>query len=102
MRYGRNSKKIKVPGMCEGPKLMGMEFNPDLKKKRRSALGRTRHSENSGPEWEACSEGHARCHLGPKLMNRCKPEKDTKEHGQMLKHILELKKGEVPDREAIG
>ena len=39
-----------------------------------------------------CS-GYARCRLETKLLNRCRPEqKNTKEHGKMLKLILELVK----------
>ena len=36
-------------------------------------------------------------------MNHRRPEKkDTKEHGQMLKIILKVEEGEVPDRNAKG
>ena len=32
-------------------------------------------------------------HLGPKLMNRCRPDKnDTKEHRKMFKHISSEKR----------
>ena len=48
--------------------------------------------------WSGCRKcsGCARCALGPKLSNRCRPEEeDTKEYG-----ILELEEGIVPDRNA--
>ena len=39
------------------------------------------------------------CRLGPKLVNRCRPEKkDTKEHGKTLKTILEVAEGRVPHK----
>ena len=65
-----------------------------------------RHGEESGPHWRSvgvgwcikCS-GHARCRLGPRLMNRCRPErKDTNRYGHFLKIIIELEEGRVPDR----
>ena len=49
-----------------------------------------------------CS-GSARWRSGPKLMNRCSPEEvDTKEHGKMVKRILTVEKGRVPDTNARG
>ena len=36
-------------------------------------------------------------------MNHCRPEKeDTNEYGKMLRTILKLEEGEVPDRSAKG
>ena len=44
-----------------------------------------------------------RCCLGPKLLNRCRSEKkDTKKCCKMLKIILKLEEGRVPDRNAKG
>ena len=50
-----------------------------------------------------CS-GFARCRLGPKQMNRCRPaKKDTEECGHMLKLILKFGKKEgCQDRNANG
>ena len=39
--------------------------------------------------------------MGPKLMNRCEP-KEARNGGKMLKIILKLEGGGVPDREAEG
>ena len=48
-----------------------------------------------------CS-GYARCRLGPKQMNHCKPEKtDTQELGRW-KRLLILEERRVPDRNATG
>ena len=51
--------------------------------------------------WCRKCSGYAQWCVGTKLMNRCIPEKkDTKEHGKMLKNVLELGQGDVPDRNA--
>ena len=40
--------------------------------------------------WCGKCSGCARCRLGRKLMNRCRPEKiDTKEHGKMFLSVLD-------------
>ena len=45
----------------------------------------------------------ARQRKGPKLMNRCKPEKtDTKEYGKMLRRILTFEEERVPAKNAEG
>ena len=53
--------------------------------------------------WSRTCSGYAPSRLGPKLMNRCRPESQgAKEHGNMLKIILKLEEGGVPDRSAKG
>ena len=95
---------MKMPGKCKGPGWLEKDF-----KNKRKVWGQEHLEEHAmvgrtDPHGEAlawcrkCS-GFARCRLGPKLMNRCKPEeKGTKEHRKMLKIILKLEKGEVPDK----
>ena len=76
-----------------------MEFDSKLRKVVKCAFWRARHGKKSGSEWcNVCVPGksanYAGSRLGSKLMNRCKPEnKDTKEHGNMLKILLKLKEG---------
>ena len=46
---------------------------------------------------------NVRRRVGPKLMNRCRPEqKGTKELGKMLRMIKKSQEGENPDREGQG
>ena len=53
--------------------------------------------------WCRICSGCALCRLEPQLTKHCRPEKkDTKENGKMLKRILKLEEGRVPDRSANG
>ena len=48
--------------------------------------------------WCRRCSGYARRRLGLELMNRCRPEKkDTQEYVNMLKIIVELEDGQVPN-----
>ena len=86
---------------------MGREgFRPQAESMEKNASGRARLGGDSGPEWRGwcrtCS-GSARCRQGPKLTNRCRPEKtDTNEYLQMLRVHLKLEEGRVPGRNATG
>ena len=48
-----------------------------------------------------CSD-HAKCRLGPKLMNRCRPEEKDAIESENMKIISELEERRVPDRNARG
>ena len=51
--------------------------------------------------WCRKCSGYARQRMGPKLMNRCKPEKvGPKEYGKMLNRIQVLEEGSISAREA--
>lgn len=53
--------------------------------------------------WCSNCSGYARWRLGPKLMNRCNPQKiDTKVDGKVFTNIFQVEEGEVPDRNAKG
>ena len=84
------------------------DSNHKLKKRGKSHVGghdMVRRFDRHGQALIWCREcsGHARQRQGPKLMNRCKPEKmDTKEYGKMLKRILTLEDGRVPAKNARG
>ena len=93
MTCGRSSEKMKMPGMCEGPKVH---------------VGGHDRVRRAGPKGEAlvwcrnCS-GYARRRPCPKLLNRMQAiENITKERGSTLKRILKLEEGEIPDSEAQG
>ena len=103
-----DSKKMKMPGKCEGSRCTGMEFNFKLKRWERRILGGhdlVRRVDPYGEVLVWCRHcaGYGWCRLELKLMNRCRPEQqDTKGHRKMSTRILELEEGAVPDREAQG
>ena len=108
MRCGRSSNNVNMKGTCEGPKWLGKDSNHKFKRWGKAHLGghfMLRRVDRHGEAliWCRKSSGDARCRLGPKLMSRCRPEKmDTRGYGKMLKRIVKLEEGRVPDRNAKG
>ena len=93
MRCGRSGKKMNMPGACEDPRWLGTDFNCKLMKiQGNTHLGGHDMVRRVDPNGEALSSRrkcsrHAPCRLGPKLMNRCRPEKKaTEEDGNMFKN----------------
>ena len=88
VRCGRGSKYMKVPGRCNGPKLL----SKGLGKWERRHLGEHDLVRRMDRKGEA---------MGPMLVNCCRPEQmGTKAFCKMMKRIHILEEGRVPVKEA--
>ena len=102
MTCGRESKYMKMPGRCTGPKLLSKSLG---KWKRRHLGGhdlvRRMDRRREVLIWRRKCSGYARQRMGPKLVNSCKPEQmGTKEFGNMMmKRIQILEEGRVQAKE---
>ena len=108
MRCGRSSKNMKMQGTCKGPEWLREDSKHKLGRWVKSRLGghdMVRRVDSSGEALKCCRKcsSYARQRLGPKFMNRCKPEKmDTKEGENMLRRILPLEEETFPSKNAEG
>ena len=102
MRCGRGSKNMKMPAKMYWTKILVKK----LEKMGRRHLGghdivRRRDRQGEVLVWCRKCSGHARQRLGPKLVNRCKPEQTgTKEFGKKMKGIQTLEEGRVPTKKS--
>ena len=91
---------MKMPGKCTGPKYLSFENTREEKLGSHDLVRRVDWQGETLISCRKCS-GYARQRVGPKLMNRCRPEQvGAKEHGKMVKRIQILEEGRVPAKEA--
>ena len=94
MKRGRNSKTMRMTSKCEG-KVDGKRLQPQAGNMGKAQVGEHDIARREDPTdetlvWCRKCSGYAWRRLGPKLVNRCRPEKqDTIEQGHMLKTIKE-------------
>ena len=93
---------MKMQGKCFEPKLLKI-FWENGEDDNGGGHDLVRRVDRQGEvlKWRRKCSGFARQRMGPKRMNRCKPEPDyTQGYGNMLKRIQVLEDGRVPAKEA--
>ena len=105
MRCGISSDMVNMPGKCEGPRWLGKDSDPELE-----GMGNTHQGGNDmvrrvDPNgevlvWCRRRSGCTRCCLGPKLMNRCRPEKQDRKGARQKRERVENRRGE--EEELLG
>ena len=88
---------MKMQGKCQGPKWMGLEFNPVAEEMDRAHSGGHHLVRRTNREGQLVRSmrcpGYARCQLVQKLFNRCRlARRGTQEHRDALKsrHAVRL------------